>query len=180
MSAAKFRGPIRHNQRGFTLLEMLGVIAAIAVLSYFIGSSLYTGQKGGQADQEAKTTVSIYNAMLGLKKGGTYGAPGADLSGVLIEKAKFPTSYNLVPGAVTNTYNGAVTVLSQGGTASLTQAGLPQDACIAIASLISTQGTADVQVNGTDLGTSTIPDATAKGSCTKTGNANSVAANSLQ
>lgn len=168
------------RSKGFTLLELLGVIAAIAILSYYIATSLAGGQKGGQGDQEAKNTVNIYTAMLALKKGGSYGAPGTDLSGALIQKAKFPTSYKLVAGAVTNSYNGAVSALSAGGTAGLTQAGIPSDACVSIATLASTLGTADVTVNGTDLGTATIPDSTASTSCNKAGNANSVVVNSLQ
>lgn len=167
------------RQKGFTLLELLAVIVLIAIFGSIVLSRINGGRGDGRAQGEADIVVDMFNAMTGLKANGSYGTAGTDLSGPLIAKQKIPSTYNATVGAVTNQYNGAVTYLSAGSTATLTENGYPPEACVAVVQKVSTLGAATLTVNGTNLGSGAVAGKAASDACNKTGQNNVVIVQSL-
>jgi prepilin-type N-terminal cleavage/methylation domain-containing protein len=167
------------RQKGFTLLELLATIVLIAIFGAIVLGRINGGRADGRAQGEADIVVDMFNAMTGLKAGGSYGATGTDLSGALIAKQKIPSAYNATVGAVTNQYGGAVSLVSSGTTVKLTENGYPPEACVAVAQKVSTLGSATLTVNGSNLGSAVVGGSAAANACSQAGQANVVVIQSL-
>lgn len=169
----------RRLARGFTLIEFLGVLLLIGLAGAVIAGLLGSGGSGSSAETEATTATNLFSTMRGFKQAGSYGAAGTDLSLVMIRKDQVPSSYSVAGNAISNGYDGAVTFVSAGTTATMTENNYPSATCIAVVHKVSMLGHTQIKVNGTDLGQGTIEDSAAAAACSLDGDANTVAITSL-
>lgn len=159
---------VKSAQRGASLLESIAFlgIAAIVILG---AVALLLGSFGSANTNRAQSEVTSIRT--GVKKlymgqSATYGT--GSLNATLVNARVFPTSLALgSSGAVSNAWNGAVTVTGATANFTISYANVPKDVCINLAA--ANGDWIAVRVNGTALTLPVSPSA-AEGACTASAN----------
>jgi len=164
-----FRLPPRHRQRGVFSLEMMFVlIIAVVALGYIIfnGGSLMGSQD--VTNEQSNIGILIANTRK-LKASSGYGASGTSLVSALRVSKGLP---NLSDDGTDlyNAWGGKITVVSNGMTFTVTENGLPQDACVTLATKISRGQKVNTAINGGSAVTGEVLPAAATSGCSKDAN----------
>lgn len=158
------------RQAGYVSIEMMFVLLVILI---GVGYALYNGSAlMGNSDvgNEQSNIGQLIANTRKLKGMSGYGASGTNLVTQLIA-AKGVPNMSISSGALYNAWGGAVTVVSNGMTFTVTENGLPQDACISMASKMSRGSKATTSINSGNAVTGEVDSATATSGCSKdTGN----------
>lgn len=138
----------RNSQSGFSLMELMVVIGIIAVL--VIGVLTYKAMAKGDSNvsRETDNVSVIISKIQRLKGGASYGASGADLLPIAINANAVPKSMSIVGSTVTNVWGGAVTIKSTGNGFYVNYAGVPKEACLAMAGAIAGSTDTTTAING--------------------------------
>jgi hypothetical protein len=155
------------RQRGASLLEGIAYlgIAAIVILG---AVSLLTGAFGSaESNRTSEEVTAIRTAARKLYMGQGYGT--ASMNAPLATAGAFPgtLTINSTSGAVTNGWNGAVTVTGAGGTFTIEYAAVPQDVCIS--TLVSAAGWQSIKAGTASITSFPVSPTTAQTSCAGTG-----------
>lgn len=125
------------KQSGFTLLETLVVLAiaglALAALAWGINKAFMSND----IENEATSLTKIMSALPDLKGSAGYGADGTNLVPQLITQNEIPSDLTISGGALTNEWDGAVTVVSHVTYVDISSANLPEEACNKLAVRLS-------------------------------------------
>ncbi|WNL48551.1 hypothetical protein RKE25_23340 (plasmid) [Dyella sp. BiH032] len=170
------RGPIaRRAQGGWGVMDLLlGLLIAIVLSA--AGYAIYkttTGTAKGNAESDALVqAVSAIQAKC--QSAGSYGTNGYNLAQCLYRAQKVPAGWTAVSATViNNSYGQPVNMLSTGTGFTVSDPGLPQDAChdVAIGNLFNSSGTT-LGINGGAAISGTVSDSNTS-SCTS-GNTNTL------
>lgn len=155
----------RSNQTGFSLMELMVVIGIIAVL--VIGVLVYKAMAKGDSNvnRETDNVSVIISKIQRLKGGASYGAAGADLLPIAINANAIPRSMAITGSTVTNVWGGAVTIKSTGGGFYVDYAGVPKEACLAMAGAIAGSTDTTTSINGGSAITGSIDPTIANTQC---------------
>lgn len=142
----------KNKQGGYTLIELGIVIALIAAaLIIVIRAAGSVGSSSKASNETAAITQLISNAKA-LKSGGTYGA-NTNMVPILITANQVPGAINNGGTTLTNQWGGDVTVIGNGPQLTVTDAGVPADACQAV---VTGVGNGDTTLTVT-VGSSVVP-----------------------
>lgn len=160
----------RRRQAGWMSIEMLFVLL-VALIG--VGYALFNGgQLMGTSDisNEQSNIGQLIANTRKLKGMSGYGASSTNLVPQLIATKGVP-NMSMSGGALYNAWSGSVTVVSNGMTFTVTENGLPQDACISLASKMSRGSKATTAINSGTAITGEVDSAAATSGCSKdTGN----------
>lgn len=164
----------QRRQKGYISIEWMFALIAFAI---GVGYALYNG--GGLlgssdvTNEQANIGQLIANTRK-LKGRSGYGSSGTDLVAQLKASGGLP---NMAISGTTlyNAWNGTVTVVSNGITFTITENGLPQDACLALATKTSLSQRVTTSINGGSTTTGEVTSAVATSGCSNTSNNNTVA-----
>lgn len=151
MKQAKNFSP-QKKQGGFTLLELAIVIAMVAGLIIILvksGSSVGSSRK---ASSEVTAVSAIMENAKAFKSGGSYGA-GTDMVPILIRANQVPGAIGVTANTLANQWNGTITIVGTGPQLTLTDNGVPADAC---ASVLTGVGNGDSSMV-TSVGGAVVP-----------------------
>lgn len=130
------------TQRGFTAVEVI-VVMIVGMVILAVAASNIEGLFGGSnLTEEVSNTEALYSNTKALKTSSGYGTAGS-LIGSLIATNGVPKNMVFAGGTtptITNAYGGSVAVDSTGLGFTITQGGLPRDACIKLATKIAKSG----------------------------------------
>ncbi|SHN12631.1 PilS N terminal [Pseudomonas asturiensis] len=163
----------RASQYGFIDLSMIFVLICIAV---GVGYAMYNGGSllGSSDVNNEQSNIGMLIANTHKLKGSSgYGASGTNLVPQLAAAKGLP-NMTYSGGTLYNSWSGSVSVVSAGMSFVITQNGLPQDACVSLATKIGRGQKVSTSLNGGTSSSGEIDSATAAASCTD-GNTNSVA-----
>lgn len=137
----------RNKQSGFMSIDALGwTIFAVIVLG-FVAAAVWKVLTGTDSTIELSNVTALMSNTKQLKTRTGYGPSGTDLMPSLI--AIDGTGGMSVSGAtVTNQYNGAVTLVSNGMTYTLTSTNYPKSACIALSTKAAKDTLTTTKING--------------------------------
>ena len=129
----------RNKQQGYTMVEILiGVIvAAIVVAGVYAGwNTFYTSNQASTSVNEITQIIQNTQALYAQSSDDKY--TGLTLSSA-IAAGVFPSSMKQTSGAVTNSYNGSVTLAADSSAGfDLTYKAVPQNVCSKIISSVNT------------------------------------------
>lgn len=162
----------RNKQAGFMSIDALGwTIFAVIVLG-FIAAAVWKVLTGTDSTVEVSNVTTLMSNTKQLKGRTGYGASGTNLIPSLI--AIEGTGGMSVSGStVVNQWNGAVTLVSNGMTYTLTTASVPKSACIALATKVAKDNQTTTRINGGAAITGEVLTAAATTACS--GSANTLA-----
>lgn len=154
------------SQRGFVELSTLFVLIVIAI---GIAAAIY---KGGQllgnsdvAEEQSNIGTLIANIRK-LKSSNGYGTSGTNLVPALVVSKGVP-NMSVSGNNLYNSWSGSVTAVSSGMTFTLTENGLPSDACVTLATKISRGQKVTTSINGGSSTTGEVDPVTAASGCNK-------------
>lgn len=153
------------DQRGFIDLSMLFVLICIAI---GIGYAIYNGGSllgSSDVSNEQSNIGQLVANTRKLKGSDGYGPSGSNLVDQLIASKGLP-NMSVSGGTLYNAWNGTVTVSSGGMTFTLTENGLPVDACMTLATKISRGQKVSTSINGGTSVTGEVSSAIAAANCT--------------
>jgi len=134
----------KSRQGGYSLVELGIVLLIIAVILAVVIGKSYFAKSTANAQTEQSTLVQIIGATPNFKGSygtpGSYGAAGTNLVGSLVTGKVIPPNYSTTATTITNSWGGAITLVSTGPGFTLTDAGLPDDICLSIVSAINNSG----------------------------------------
>lgn len=162
-----------NKQDGLSLIEMMFIILIAIIV---IGGAIAFGYKQMAKQQESAIQEAIATLMVNtkaLRGSNGYGSTGTNLMPSLIAIDAVPDAMSVSGTTVTNSYGGAVTVVSTGMGFTLTNAGLDQAACIGLATKIGRSAFFTTRINGGSAIAGEVTAAQATAGCT--GTTNSVA-----
>ncbi|WP_248767861.1 type 4 pilus major pilin [Pseudomonas sp. MWU12-2345] len=158
-----------HRQRGYIDLSMMFVLIVIAI---GIGYAIYNGgsllASSDVSNEQSNISQLIANTRK-LKGSAGYGASGTDLVTQLVASKGLP-NMSISGATLYNAWNGAVTVLSGGMNFVITENGLPQDACMTLATKLSRGQKVTTSINGGSAVTGEVTSASASSTCTDSSN----------
>lgn len=137
------------RQRGATIFEALMFIAIAALVvsnAVAFGMRMFDEWKI-QRTVEQIVEISTALRMLMASPGSEIGASG-DITGILVATKSFPDDMVGSGGNVYNKYGGQVSIMIGGRTAWIRMDGIPQQACIRLASSSGLYGLRSFSVNG--------------------------------
>ncbi|KPB66534.1 pilus assembly protein PilX [Pseudomonas syringae pv. syringae] len=159
----------RANQTGYISVELL---FALIVILIGMGYALYNGWSAmGSSDvnnEQGNVGQLIANTRK-LKGSAGYGASGTDLIAQLSSIRGLP-NMSFSGGKLYNAWSGQVTVVANGMTYTVTEAGLPQDACVTLATKIGRGQKVTTSINGGTAVSGEVSSATATSGCTTDSN----------
>ncbi|RED02082.1 PilS-like protein [Ectopseudomonas oleovorans] len=164
-----FRLPSGHRQRGVFSLEMMFVLIVMVVaLGYIIynGGSLLGSQD--VTNEQSNIGILISNTRK-LKASSGYGTSGTSLVSALRVSKGLPNMSD-DGTSLYNSWGAAVTVVSNGMTFTVTENGLPADACVTLATKISRGQKVTTSINAGTAVTGEVLPANATSSCSKDAN----------
>ncbi len=132
------------RQGGYSLVELGIVLLIIAVILAVVIGKSYFAKSSANAQTEESTIVSILGATPNFKGSfgtpGTYGTAGTSLVPTLITGKVVPPSYSTTATTITNSWGGAISLVSTGAGYTLSDAALPDDICQSITPAINNSG----------------------------------------
>lgn len=158
------------RQAGYVSIEMLFVMLVVLIgvgYALFNGSALMGTSDIGNEQGNIGQLIANTRKLKGMSG---YGASSTNLVPQLIAVKGVP-NMSVSGGALYNAWGGSVTVVSNGMTFTVTENGLPQDACISLASKMSRGSKATTAINSGTAITGEVDSAAATSGCSKdTGN----------
>lgn len=158
MSCPIQASPLARRQRGASLLEgiaYLGIAALVVVGAVALMQGAFTN---AQSNRSLEDVISIRTNVrkLYMGQGGTPYQP-ANMTADLIAARAFPTGLTINGNAVTNPWNGAVTVTqaAAGAQFTITYAAVPRDVCVNL--LSGASGWTGITVNGVAVPNANLP-----------------------
>ncbi len=134
----------KSRQAGYSLVELGIVLLIIAVILAVVIGKSYFAKSAANAQTEQATLVQVIAATPNFKGStgtpGSYGAAGANLVGALITAKVIPPSYSTTATTITNSWGGAITLVSTGPGFTLTDNALPDDICLSITPSVNSSG----------------------------------------
>jgi len=164
---------VPRRQQGWGILEtMIVLIIGVAGLSavMYNGGTLFGSS---DASLEQDNLGILFSSTRKLKASSGYGAAGTDLIPQLIAIKGLP-NMSLSGTSVYNKWGGAVTITSNGMTFVITDAGLPSEACVTLATKIGRSQNATTSINSGTAAAGEVLPSTATTACSKSGNGNTV------
>ncbi|WP_257111950.1 type 4 pilus major pilin [Pseudomonas ficuserectae] len=159
----------RANQIGYITVELL---FALIVILMGMGYALYNGWSAmGSSDvnnEQGNVGQLIANTRK-LKGSAGYGASGTDLIAQLSSIKGLP-NMSFSGGKIYNAWSGQVTVVANGMTFTVTESGLPQDACVTLATTIGRGHKVTTAINGGTAVSGEVSSANATSGCTTDSN----------
>ena len=152
-------------QRGFIDLTMLFVLICLAI---GIGYALYNGGallSNSDISNEQSNIAQLMANTRKLKGSNGYGTSGTNLVDQLVASKGLP-NMSVSGGMLFNAWNGTVSVTSAGMTFTVTENGLPIDACMTLATKVSRGPKVSTSINGAAKVSGEISAAAAAASCT--------------
>ncbi|OGU24390.1 MAG: hypothetical protein A2580_08610 [Hydrogenophilales bacterium RIFOXYD1_FULL_62_11] len=137
------------RQRGFTILELLAVLVIGIVVVALAAAGIGRAFASNEANTESRNINELITNIQTLK--GRAGYP-ADIVPVLISSDGLPGNYVVDSGAVSNSWDGAVTVAGNGNSFTITYNNVPDPACMTIGTRLAEAAAVQVTVNATVLG----------------------------
>ena len=160
------------NQRGFLSIDGVMWIMLITIALGFIAWIGYKMLGSSDAAVEQSNITTIITNAKKLKGSSGYGTSGTNLVPSLI--AIDGTGSMGVSGTtLTNQWNGAVTLVSNGMTFTITEANVPKSGCITLATKVAKDKQTSTVINGGTATTGEILASSASTSCSN--DANSIA-----
>lgn len=150
------------RQGGFSLIEVLIVVAIAAVAIAFIAPRITKGFAGSQANDEVQNVQSVLGVLRELKGQNGYGA-SANLVPALHSKDALPGAWTVTgspPTEVTNPWGGAVTIAAtaSGAAVVITSAAVPAAACnTLVARMLSAGSIRTTTVGGNAVASGATP-----------------------
>ena len=118
----------KKQQTGFTLIELGIAIALIAIAVIIVIRTAGSVGSSSKASNETAAMTQLISNSKAFKSGGTYGA-NTNMVPILIQANQVPGAVNNGGGTLTNQWGGAVTVVGNAATLTVTDASVPKDAC---------------------------------------------------
>ncbi|SFY09099.1 type 4 pilus major pilin [Azotobacter vinelandii] len=159
----------KQSQRGFLSIDGVFWLMLIAIALGFI---VWMGFKmiGSSDVAVEQSNISTLIASTKKLKGSTgYGSAGQNLVPSLIN-IEGTGSMGVSGSSLVNQWNGAVTVVSNGMTFTITEANVPQSACITLASKVAKDKQTSTSINGGSATTGEILATSASSSCSSDAN----------
>lgn len=167
MRTQSFSGSRR--QRGFLELSTLFVLIVVALgIAGAVSAGLGLLGSSDVSTEQSNIGTLIANTRK-LKSSSGYGTSGTNLVSQLVTTKGLP-SMSQSGSNLYNSWNGAVTVVSGGMTAIVTDNGLPADACATLATKLSRGNKVTTTINGGTAITGEVDSATASSGCSKDSN----------
>ncbi|QOY72447.1 pilus assembly protein PilX [Pseudomonas sp. OST1909] len=159
----------RQNQRGFLSLDGMFWLMLIAVALGFIVFMGYRTFGSSDVTIEQSNLGTLLSNTKRLKSTTGYATAGTNLAPSLINlEATGGMSIN--GNALSNRWNGAVTVTSNGMTFTITESNLPKNACITLASNMAKDKQTTTAINGGTANAGEITAVAAATSCSSDAN----------
>ncbi len=162
------------RSRGFTLIEMLVVVAIIAVVAAFASGRIGNFGSANKVSNEIVQVSSLIANTKQLRSSTGYGTAATDLVPTLIKAGLVPAGMQVSGTTIKSPFGGTVTVVSTGNGYTVTDPTLPQDACIQVLPKISQSGIVSTKVGTSTAITGEVDSAAATTNCASA-TANSVA-----
>lgn len=157
------------TEAGYIDISMLFVLIVIAI---GIGYAIYNGGSllgSSDVSNEQSNIGQLIANTRKLKGSAGYGTSGTSLVPQLVASKGVP-NMSVSGNNLYNPWNGTVTVVSGGMTAIFTENGLPEDACVTLATKISRGQKVTTSINGGSGVSGEVDSATATSSCTDSSN----------
>jgi len=140
----------KQDQKGFTLIEFMIVVALIAVSILAILGYKSLAKSDSTTGTETNNVAVMTTKMPKLKAAGSYGTSGTDLMPALIALGGVPSTMSITGNTVTNSWGGSVTASSTGPGYTITYNNVPKDACVSLAGGMSGGSSGDMttSING--------------------------------
>lgn len=159
----------RTSQFGYISIEMLFVIIVILI---GMGFALYNGWSmmgSSDVNNEQGNVGQLIANTRKLKGSAGYGASGTNLVTQLAAIRGLP-NMSYASSKLYNSWSGEVTVVSNGMTYTVTEAGLPQDACVTLATKLGRGQKVSTSINGGAAVSGEVSAAAATSSCSTDSN----------
>lgn len=167
MRTKAFTGSRR--QRGFLELSTLFVLIVVAIgIALAVSAGLGLMGSSDVSTEQSNVGTLIANTRK-LKSSSGYGTSGTNLVSQLVTSKGVP-SMSQSGSNLYNSWNGAVTVVSGGMTFTITQNGMPADACVTLSTAISRANKVTTTINGGTAIPGEVTSATATSGCSKDSN----------
>lgn len=162
------------KQAGLTLIELIVVLIIVAVILMVAIGGISNAMGKSDVNQDQQGVAALVANTKTLRTNGSYGTSGTNLVPSLIALKGVPATVNTNGTTLTNTWGGAITIVSTGTGYTVTTSGIPQDACIEHSMKLS-KSMLTTAINGGTAIAGGVTAAQATTDCSNAGNANSVA-----
>ncbi len=154
------------KQDGFTAVELIVVlIVGLGIIALAAGKMDMLFGNSNVSEEVSNLNTLLANTR-SLKTASGYGASGTDLTAQLVAVNGVPRNMTVTSGVLYNLWGGKVLVASTGTGFAVTPQGVPQEACIKLATKISKVGIfSSITINANSAIASEIPTATATTQC---------------
>lgn len=161
-----------HQQRGFLAIDGIFWLMLIAIAIGFIVLQGWRMYSSSDVAIEQSNITSLITNTKKLKGSSGYGPTGQDLVPALIN-LDAAGSMGVSGTSLVNQWNGAVTVVSNGLTFTLTESNVPKSACITLATKVVRDRQTSTSINGGAATTGEVLATAASSGCSS--DANSIA-----
>lgn len=159
----------RNRAKGFTLIELvIGLVVGIIIIAGAIAGISNLTRKN-DVSQDIQGIAALQTNTKALRGNGGYGTSGTNLVPTLIAMEAVPKSLTVNANAITNAWDGAVTVTSTGSGYAITSNGIPKSACIEEASKLS-RGAMTTKIGAAAAVSGEVTTVTATTSCASDSN----------
>lgn len=153
-------------QKGFFSIEMIVVLAVALGILAWGASKMDILTSSSDATEELSNLQALYASTKGLKTNSGYGTSGTNLVPSLIASNSVPKNISVVSGVMYNLYGGAITVVSNGNTFTITQNAITPAGCTKLAPQGSKSGVfATTRINSNTAITGEVTSAVAGTQC---------------
>lgn len=159
----------KKSQAGATMIEIMIVVVVgliIVVAAVALGRD---GSRSSKTSAEVNGVSQLFSRVPGLRSNSGYGANNADLIPALRLNKMIPAQFTDSGSGLVNQYGGAVQVTSTGVGYRLVDAGLPAEACAAVAQRMSSSAVT-TSINGGAAITGEVTSAVAATQCNSASN----------
>lgn len=160
---------------GFTLIELVVGIAIVAILLTVVGPRIKRAFTGASLSNITGEIQDIHTNMVSAYSGQLdFGSAGANINNTAINYKVFPGSMRISGSTVTNLLDGAVNIVSNGMTYTLSYGGFSDELCAKAATSPVMTIWRTLKINSNTPVTPPLTAATAQAQCNAGGNANSI------